>query len=95
MTGELPFYLLIGHNSHLDENITNIPYHSSKVPMVNDQLGLLLQVQNALEGCWEAAIAKQAKFYNKKVKLCEYTMRDLVLLSAANITTTQLSKKLD
>ena len=40
-------------------------------------------------------MAKQAKFYNKKVKSCKYTMGDLVLLSATNITTTQPSKKLD
>ena len=95
MTGELPFYLLIGHNPHLDKDITDIPAHSPEVPMVNDQLGLLLQVRKALEGCWEAAMAKQAKFYDKKVKPCKYTVGDLVLLSAANITTTQLSKKLD
>ena len=40
-------------------------------------------------------MAKQAKFYNKKVKPHKYTVGDLVLLSAANITTTWLSKKLD
>ena len=38
---------------------------------------------------------KQAKFYNKKVKFCEYAVGDLVLLSATNITTTWPSKKLD
>ena len=36
MTGELPFYLLIGHNPHLDENITDIPDYSPEVPTVND-----------------------------------------------------------
>ena len=43
-TGESLFYLLMGHNPHLDKDITDIPDYSPKVPMVNNQLGSLLQV---------------------------------------------------
>ena len=36
MTGESPFYLLMGHNPHLDKDITDIPDHSPEVLMVNN-----------------------------------------------------------
>ena len=58
----------MGQNSQFDDNITKVPDYSPKVPVVTDQLGPLLQVCEALEQCWEAAITKQVEFYNKMVK---------------------------
>ena len=63
--------------------------------MVTDWLGPLLQVCEALEQCWEAAVMKQAEFYNKTVKSQSYSKGDLILLSAAHINTIHPSKKLD
>ena len=94
-TGELPFYLLMGQNPRFDDNITEIPDHSPEVPAVTDRLRLLLRAREALEWCWEAAVAKQVEFYNKKVKPWSYSKGDLVLLSAAHINTIHPSKKLD
>ena len=94
-TGESPFYLLMGHNPQFNDDVTKIPDHSPKVPVVTDQLRPLLWVCEALEQCWEAAITKQVEFYNKTVKPWSYSKGDLVLLSAAHINTIHLSKKLD
>ncbi len=94
-TGELLFYLLMGQNSQFDDNITEIPDHSPEVPVVTNQLRPLLQVCEALEQCWEAAVTKQVEFYNKMVKPWSYSKGDLVLLSAAHINTICLSKKLN
>ena len=55
-TGELLFYLLMGWNSQFNDNVTKIPDYSPKVPVATDQLRPLLQVREALEWCWEAAI---------------------------------------
>ena len=63
--------------------------------MVTNWLRPLLQVREALEQCWEAAVTKQAEFYNKTVKPQSYSKGDLVLLSAAHINTIHPSKKLD
>ena len=85
----------MGWNPRFDDNITKIPDHSPKVPAVTDWLRLLLQACEALEWCWEAAIMKQVKFYNKMVKPWSYSKGDLVLLSAAHINTIHPSKKFD
>ena len=94
-TGELPFYLLMGQNPRFDDNVTKILDHSPEVPAVTDQLRPLLQVCEALERCWEAAVTKQVEFYNKMVKPWSYSKGDLVLLSVAHINTIHPSKKLD
>ena len=94
-TGESPFYLLIGQNPRFNDNVTEIPDHSPEVPVVTDRLRPLLQVREALERCWEAAVTKQVEFYNKMVKPWSYSKGNLVLLSAAHINTICLSKKLD
>ena len=94
-TGELPFYLLMGQNPQFDDDVTKIPDHSPEVPVVTDRLRSLLWVREALERHWEAAVAKQAEFYNKMVKPWSYSKGDLVLLSAAHINTIHPSKKLD
>ena len=94
-TGELLFYLLMGQNSQFNDNITKILDHSPEVPAVTDWLRPLLQVCEALERCWEAAITKQVEFYNKMVKPQSYSKGDLILLSAAHINTIHPSKKLD
>ena len=94
-TGELPFYLLMGQNPQFNDDVTKIPDHSPKVPVVTNQLKPLLWVWEALKQCWEVAIAKQVEFYNKMVKLQLYSKSDLVLLSAAHINTIHPSKKLD
>ena len=85
----------MGQNPQFDDNVTKIPDHSLEVPAVTDWLRPLLQVREALEQCWEAAITKWAEFYNKTVKLQFYSKGDLILLSAAHINMIHLSKKLD
>ena len=85
----------MGWNSQFNDNITKIPDHSPEVPVVTDWLGPLLQVREALEQCWEAAITKQAEFYNKMVKPQSYSKGDLILLLAAHINMIHPSKKLD
>ena len=85
----------MGQNPQFDDNVTKIPDHSPEVPAATDQLRPLLRVREALEQRWEAAIMKQAEFYNKTVKPWSYSKGDLILLSAAHINTIHPSKKLD
>ena len=85
----------MGQNSQFNDDITKILDYSPKVPVVTNQLRLLLWVWEALEQCWKAAATKQVEFYNKMVKPWLYSKGDLVLLSATHINTIHLSKKLD
>ena len=85
----------MGQNSQFDDDIAEIPDHSPKVAVVTDQLRPLLRAREALERCWEAAVAKQVEFYNKMVKPWSYSKGDLILLSVAHINTIRPSKKLD
>ena len=85
----------MGQNPQFDDDVTKIPDHSPKVPVVTDWLKPLLRACEALEQCWEAAVMKQAEFYNKTVKPQSYSKGDLILLLAAYINTIHLSKKLD
>ena len=85
----------MGQNPRFNDNVTKIPDHSPKVPVVTDWLRPLLRVCEALEQCWEAAITKQVEFYNKTVKPQSYSKGDLVLLLAAHINMIRPSKKLD
>jgi hypothetical protein len=65
-----------------------------EIPFAKERAEKLVKIRQELEECWIKTKESQAKYYNKNHTPIEYNIGEWVLLSAANIITTQPSKKL-
>ena len=65
-----------------------------EILIAKDRAEAIIQLRKELERRWEEAKETQAKYYNKRHTPIEYSVSELVLLSAQNIKTAQPSKKL-
>lgn len=65
-----------------------------EIPAAKDRATEILDLRKELEVTWAKTKEAQAKYYNKRHQPNQYSVGELVLLSAKNIRTTQPSKKL-
>jgi hypothetical protein len=91
--GMTPNQARYGINLDTRQGIEDDPLRG-EIPFAKERAEKLVKIRQELEECWIKTKESQAKYYNKNHTPIEYNIGEWVLLSAANIITTQPSKKL-
>ena len=66
-----------------------------EVPAARERIERLIEIRGEMAARWEAAKEAQTTYYNARHKPQEFSIGQLVLLSARNIRTRRPNKKLD